>query len=130
MTSVSELTGGLASRIRYGARTASSPLLLGALAAAYDEHVFRMANVGEGPDCGHVKAPPYIIVAGAEEKAWCIECVKAVLRNDSPMCASDPPHRTKVYMFPFGDIVAAGNICPDCGEGPAFATARPDEADA
>ena len=115
MTTVSGLAGELAARGRYTARTASGPLQLEPLARAYDQHVSWTANTGKIPGCGHVSMPPYIIVTGAEQSAWCVECVKAVLRNDSPPCGSDPQHRTRVFMFPFGDIVAAGNICPECG---------------
>ncbi len=114
MTTVSELAGQLAARARYTSRTACAPAQLEQLALAYDQHVSWVANAGSLRGCGHADAAPYIIVAGAEDRAWCIECVNDVLRNNAPNCGNCFS-RTRVYMFPFGDIVAAGNICPECG---------------
>lgn len=114
MTTVSELAGQLAARARYCARTAVWPQQLEPLARTYDQHVSWLANAPVR-GCGHADGPPYIIVAGAEDRAWCIECVKEILRNDSPPCGNCVTRGTEVFMFPFGDIIAAGNICPECG---------------
>jgi hypothetical protein len=114
VTTVSELTGQLAARARYRATTAWQPGYLEKLALAYDQHVAWVANTERPRSCGHADTVPYIIVVGAEDRSWCIECVKDILRNDSPPCGNCTS-RTEVIMFPFGDIVAAGNICPDCG---------------
>jgi hypothetical protein len=133
VTTVSELAGQLAARASYTAQTADKPARLGPLANAYTQHVHLIANYSAANPtirrCPHVESPPYIVVTGSEDRAWCIECVKEVLRNDNPLCAGQGQHRTRVFMFPFSDTVVAGHICPDCGEGPAFATATPDQAD-
>ncbi len=116
MATVTGLTGELA--VRHAAQTAVVQAQLTVLALAYDQHVTqRAACGGASPHCGHASEPPYIVIAGAEERAWCSRCVKGALSGGGSPC-EECRGETAIYMHPFGEIVVAADICQDCGGDP------------
>jgi hypothetical protein len=114
MATVTGLAGDLA--LNSSAQTAVLPAQLTVLALAYDQHVAQRARQdgGAGPHCGHVSEPPYIVMPGAEDRACCARCAAGALPPAGLQCA-ECPGETAVYMFSYGDVVAAATICQDCG---------------
>ena len=115
MTTVTGLAGELASRL--GAQTAVVQPQLSVLASAYDDHVVRRARIGHGPDCGHAGELPYIVIPVVVERAWCAACVNDALPAAGLPC-EECPGVTALYMFSYGEIVVAANLCQDCGGNP------------
>lgn len=122
MTTVSQLAAALTAG-RYCARTASYPAQLDPLASAYGAHASWISN-GKVLGCAHAGEPPYIVIADWEDRAWCTACVRTALDDPPPYCRTVEHGVTRIYMFPFGDILVAGYICPECGGAPATSDLR------
>ena len=122
MKSVSNLAAALTAG-RYCAQTASHAAQLEPLASTYGGHAGWIRN-GKVRTCGHVTEPPYIVVADWEDRSWCAECVEKALDSPAPYCRTVEHGVTRIYMFPFGDILAVGYICPECGGAPATSDLR------
>lgn len=117
MVTVTGLAGELAAT--RSAQTAVLPAQLTVLALAYDQHAAQRARQGggPGPHCGHVSGPPYVVLAGAEDRACCVACAAGSLHQARQQCAQCPGE-TAAYMFPYGEVVVAAILCQDCGEEP------------
>jgi hypothetical protein len=113
MTTVSELAAKLTAA-PYRARAAIRPAHLEQLAATWAGHAGYIAG-GKVQNCAHTSVPPYIVVNDWDDRSWGDECLRFLLTGTEP-CPQNAEHGTpEVYIFPFGDILLAGRLCPQCG---------------